>query len=370
MASLFLRNIGKNYRGGAQAVRNFNLEIDDNDFIALVGPTGCGKTALLRMIAGLDDITAGEILIDDKPVNLIPARQRDVQLVDKNAKFNRFFRLRCGMAKGLAGTKAEIAARVQEAAAMLGIEDLLDRKPRTLTGAQLVRAALARAIASRPKVILLDDTLSILAPEEKAQARTELCDLHRRLSTTFIYATRDQADAMMMGTRVVVMHEGAIQQEDTPQNLYDYPANLFVAKYIGAPGMNIFRVKLAKHADGIFAEFGDNAIRVPTGKIQRMTGDYIGKEVYMGIHPENLHDESAFLSAYPESALEVRVKTVERMGASTYLHINAPGWDESFIACVDPRTNCREGDQIPIGFDVNRLHFFDASSEKTILSRD
>ena len=174
MASLFLKNIGKTYRGGAQAVRNFNLEIDDNDFIALVGPTGSGKTALLRMIAGLDDITAGEILIDDKPINLVPARQRDVQLVDKNAKFNRFFRLRRGMAKGLAGTKAEIAARVQEAAAMLGIEDLLDRKPRTLTGAQLVRAALARAIASRPKVILLDDTLSILAPEEKAQARTEL----------------------------------------------------------------------------------------------------------------------------------------------------------------------------------------------------
>ena len=370
MASLFLRNIGKTYRGGAQAVRNFNLEIDDNDFIALVGPTGCGKTALLRMIAGLDDITAGEILIDDKPINLIPARQRDVQLVDKNAKFSRFFRLRRGMAKGLTGSKAEIAARVQEAAAMLGIEDLLDRKPRTLTVAQLGRAALARAIASRPKVILLDDTLSILAPEEKAQARTELCDLQRRLSTTFIYATRDQADAMMMGTRVVVMHEGAIQQEDTPQNLYDYPANLFVARYIGAPGMNIFHVKLAKHADGIFAEFGDNAIRVPTGKIQRMTGDYIGKEVYMGIHPENLHDESAFLSAYPESALEVSVKTVERMGASTYLHIAASGWNESFIACVDPRTNCREGDQIPICFDVNRLHFFDVSSEKTILSRD
>lgn len=370
MASLFLRNIGKTYRNGTQAVRNLNLEIDDNDFIALVGPTGCGKTALLRMIAGLDDITAGEILIDDKPINAIPARQRDVQLVDKNVSFNRFFRLRRSMAKGLAGSKAEIAERVQEAAAMLDIEDLLDRKPRTLTAAQLTRAALARAIASRPKVILLDDTLSVIAPEQKAQARTELCDLQRRLSTTFIYATRNQADGMIMGTRVVVMQDGAVQQEDTPQNLYDYPANLFVARYIGAPGMNIFRVKLMKRADGIFAEFGDNAIRVPTGKIQRMTGDYIGKEVYMGIHPENLHDESAFLSAYPESALEVCVKTVERMGANTYLHIQAPGWADAFIACVDPRTNCREGDQITIGFDVNRLHFFDVSSEKTILSRD
>ncbi len=369
MASLSIRNIGKAYRGG-QTIRDFSLEIEDRDFIALVGSSGCGKTALLRLIAGLDQIDSGEILIDDKPVSTLPAKQREVELVNKHPSFNRFFKLRRSMCKGLKLPKDEIAARLQEAAAMLGIEDILDCKPRALNAEQLQRAAFASAVMRRAKVILMEDCLSVLEPERMLKARTELCDLQRKLGTTIIYATRDQAEAMTMGTRVVVVNEGTIQQQDTPQNLYDYPANLFVAKFIGAPAMNIFRVKLNKRADGIFAEFGENAIRVPTGKIQRMTGDYIGREVYMGIHPENLHDDSAFISTYPESALEVSVNTVERMGSDTYLHVTAPGWDDVFIACVDPRTTSVGGDRITIGFDVNRLHFFDVTSGKTILSRD
>lgn len=370
MASISLKNIGKTYRSGVQAVRDFSLEIDDHDFIALAAPSGSGKTALLRMIAGLDDITSGEILIDDKPVNAIPAGQREVELVSTDPRFSRFFKLRRSLLSGMKLPKEEAESRLNEAAELLGIGDILDSRPRRLTAAQLQRAALARAIIRRPKAILMDDILSVAAPELRLQARTELCELHRRLDATFLYATRDQAEAMTMGTRVVVMNEGALQQQDTPQNLYDYPANLFVAKFIGAPGMNIFRVKLVVRDGGVFAVFGENAIRVPAGKIQRMTGDYIGSEVYMGIHPENLHDDAAFISTYPESALEVSVNSVERMGSDTYLHVSAPGWDESFIACVDPRTSSRSGDQITVGFDVNRLHFFDLSSGKTILSRD
>ena len=216
----------------------------------------------------------------------------------------------------------------------------------------------------------MDEPLSNLDAKLRVQMRTEITKLHKRLQTTFIYVTHDQTEAMTMGSRIVVMKDGFMQQQDTPQNLYDYPANLFVACFIGTPQMNIFRAKLEKRGDGVYAVFGNNSIKVPEGKVQRMTGDYIGKEVYMGIRPENIHDEPAFISAYPDACIDVDVEIIELMGSETYLYLKTSGKDENFIARVDPRTVSRGGDKIKVGFDVNRLHFFDVETEKTILPRD
>ena len=200
--------------------------------------------------------------------------------------------------------------------------------------------------------------------------RTEISKLHKRLQTTFIYVTHDQTGAMTMGSRIVVMKDGFMQQQDTPQNLYDYPANLFVACFIGSPQMNIFKVKLVKKGDGVYATFGQNSIKVPDGKIKLMKGDYIGKEVYMGIRPENIDDSAAFTSTYPDACIDVKVELTELMGSETYLYLSTTGKDENFVARVDPRTTSRAGDSIKVGFDVNRLHFFDVETEKTILERN
>ena len=266
--------------------------------------------------------------------------------------------------------KDQIDNRVKEAAKILGIEALLNRKPAALSGGQRQRVALGRAIVREPKVFLMDEPLSNLDAKLRVQTRSEITKLHQRLQTTFIYVTHDQTEAMTMGSRIVVMKDGFMQQQDTPQNLYDYPANLFVGCFIGTPQMNVFKVKLEKRADGVYAVFGDNAIRVPEGKIQRMTGDYIGKEVYMGMRPENIHDEPAFISAYPEACIDVQVELTELMGSETYLYLSTGGKEGNFIARVDPRTVSRSGEKITVGFDVNRMHFFDLETEKTILSRD
>ena len=266
--------------------------------------------------------------------------------------------------------KDQIDKRVKEAAKILGIEALLNRKPAALSGGQRQRVALGRAIVREPKVFLMDEPLSNLDAKLRVQTRSEITKLHQRLQTTFIYVTHDQTEAMTMGSRIVVMKDGFMQQQDTPQNLYDYPANLFVGCFIGTPQMNVFKVKLEKRADGVYAVFGDNAIRVPEGKIQRMTGDYIGKEVYMGMRPENIHDEPAFISAYPEACIDVQVELTELMGSETYLYLSTGGKEGNFIARVDPRTVSRSGEKITVGFDVNRMHFFDLETEKTILSRD
>ena len=373
MASLSLRNIYKIYPGDVTAVHDFNLEIEDKEFIVLVGPSGCGKSTTLRMVAGLEDISKGELYIDDKLVNNLPPKDRDIAMVFQSYALYPHMTVYDNMAFSLKLKKVpkdEIDRRVREAAEILGIEQLLNRKPKALSGGQRQRVALGRAIVREPKVFLMDEPLSNLDAKLRVQTRAEITKLHRRLQTTFIYVTHDQTEAMTMGTRIVVMKDGFIQQQDTPQNLFDYPANLFVGGFIGMPQMNVFRVKLEKRGNAIFAVFGDNAILVPAGKIQRMTGDYIGKEVYMGIRPENIHDEAAFISAYPEACLDVRVEMLEQMGSETYLYLNASGWDKTFVARVGPRTIARAGDTITVGLDVNRLHFFDAETEKTILSRD
>ncbi|MBQ6373255.1 MAG: sn-glycerol-3-phosphate ABC transporter ATP-binding protein UgpC [Clostridia bacterium] len=372
MASLSLKHIYKIYPGDVTAVTDFNLEIEDKEFIVLVGPSGCGKSTTLRMVAGLEDISKGELYIDDRLVNHVPPKDRDIAMVFQSYALYPHMTVYDNMAFGLKlrkMAKSEIDRRVKEAAAILSIDSYLQRKPAALSGGQRQRVALGRAIVREPKVFLMDEPLSNLDAKLRVQMRSEITKLHKRLQTTFIYVTHDQTEAMTMGTRIVVMKDGFIQQVDSPQNLYDYPANLFVAGFIGMPQMNIFRAKLEKMGGGVYACFGENRILVPEGKVQRMTGDYIGKEVYLGIRPENISDDSAFTSTYPDACIDVTVELIELMGSETYLYLKTSGKAENFIARVDPRTSSRAGNTIKVGFDVNRLHVFDVETENTILSR-
>ena len=374
MASVSLKHIYKIYQGGVTAVSDFTLDIEDKEFIVLVGPSGCGKSTTLRMVAGLEEISEGELYIGDKLVNDVAPKDRDIAMVFQNYALYPHMTVYDNMAFGLKlrkTPKAEIEKRVREAAKILDIEHLLNRKPKALSGGQRQRVALGRAIVREPKVFLMDEPLSNLDAKLRVQMRTEITKLHHRLQTTFIYVTHDQTEAMTMGSRIVVMKDGFIQQVDTPQNLYDYPGNQFVAGFIGSPQMNFFTVKLTKSNDGVYAVFGNNKVKIPEGKLKKFVSDsYIGKEVYMGIRPENIDDSPAFISTYPDACIDVKVELTELMGSETYLYLSTSGKDENFVARVDPRTTSRGGDSIKVGFDVNRLHFFDVETEKTILARD
>ena len=373
MASVSLQHIYKVYTGGVTAVSDFTLEIEDKEFIVLVGPSGCGKTTTLRMVAGLEEITEGELFIGDKLVNDVAPKDRDIAMVFQNYALYPHMTVYDNMAFGLKlrkTPKAEIERRVREAAKILEIEHLLSRKPKALSGGQRQRVALGRAIVREPKVFLMDEPLSNLDAKLRVQMRTEITRLHQKLQTTFIYVTHDQTEAMTMGSRIVVMKDGFIQQVDTPQNLYDYPVNLFVAGFIGTPQMNFFNVNLQKRADGVYAAFGDNAVMVPAGALQRFVSDsYIGKEVIMGVRPENIHDEEVFLTASPQSTVAVNVEIVELMGSETLLYLKTTGKEGNIIARVDPRSSSRTGDSIRVAFDANRLHFFDKDTENTIMER-
>lgn len=373
MASLSLKHIYKVYPGDVNAVNDLSLEIEDREFIVLVGPSGCGKSTTLRMVAGLEEISKGELYIDDKLVNHIPPKDRDIAMVFQNYALYPHMTVYNNMAFGLKLRKVpkeEIDRRVKEAAQILGIESLLNRKPAALSGGQRQRVALGRAIVREPKVFLMDEPLSNLDAKLRVQTRTEITKLHQKLKTTFIYVTHDQTEAMTMGSRIIVMRDGVMQQQDTPQNLYDYPANLFVGCFIGTPQMNILKVRLERHPNGIYAVFGTNAVRIPEEKLRRIKGDYINRELYMGIRPENIHDEPAFISSYPEACINVNVELTEMMGSETYLYLSLDGKAENLIARVNPRTNSVAGDNTTVAFDVNRLHFFDPQTEESVLSRD
>ena len=372
MAQVILKDLTKSFKS-VTAVNKMNLEIKDKEFLVLVGPSGCGKTTALRMIAGLEEATDGEIFIGDRLVNDVSPKDRDIAMVFQNYALYPHMSVYDNMAFGLKLRKVpknDIQARVQEAAELLGLKDLLQRKPKQLSGGQRQRVALGRAIVREPKVFLMDEPLSNLDAKLRVQMRTEITKLHQRLQTTFIYVTHDQTEAMTMGSRIVVMKDGFIQQVDTPQNLYDFPVNHFVAGFIGTPQMNFFNVKLVKKADGVYATFGDNSIKIPEGKLKKFASDsYIGKDVIMGIRPENIHDEEIFLANAPDSTINVAVEIVELMGSETYLYLKTSGKEDNIIARVDPRSTARGGDKIKVAFDANRLHFFDAETFNTILNR-
>ncbi len=370
MASVKLKNIYKRYPGGVTAVNDFNMEIEDKEFIILVGPSGCGKTTTLRMIAGLEDISEGEMYIGDKLVNDVAPKDRDIAMVFQNYALYPHMTVFDNMAFGLKLRKIpkdEIKRRVHEAAKILDIEHLLDRRPRALSGGQRQRVALGRAIVREPKVFLMDEPLSNLDAKLRVQMRTEINKLHQKLQTTFIYVTHDQTEALTMGTRIVVMKDGYVQQINTPQALYERPCNMFVAGFIGSPQMNFINARVERRGDEIHLLFGKHDIKLPEGKAKKLDGtDYIGKEVIMGIRPESVHDEPAFLEQMSDSVVDAKVELVENLGSETYLYLVIDEVD--FTARVNPRTKARAGDSIKVAFDTNRIHLFDKETEKTIIN--
>ena len=378
MASLSLRNVYKRYPGGVTAVSDFNLEIKDKEFIVFVGPSGCGKSTTLRMVAGLEEISDGEVYIGDRLVNDVAPKDRDIAMVFQNYALYPHMTVFDNMAFGLKLRKTpkdEIKRRVEEAARILDIAHLLERKPKALSGGQRQRVALGRAIVREPKVFLLDEPLSNLDAKLRAQMRTEISKLHQRLGTTFIYVTHDQTEAMTMASRIVVMKSGVIQQVDTPQNLYLYPCNLFVAGFIGSPQMNFIEAKLLKEGDDFLVEFGSEDTKTRAGvkyKIklpaEKNKNDalvpYIDKEVIIGIRPEHVHNEEELLAANADGIVEADVEVTELMGAETYLYMNCEG--QAINARVAPTNTARPGDKIKIALEPSKIHIFDKDTELTI----
>ncbi len=389
MASLDLKHIYKVYPSGVTAVTDFSLAIDDKEFIVFVGPSGCGKSTTLRMIAGLEEITDGELYIDGKLVNDVQPKDRDIAMVFQNYALYPHMTVYDNMAFGLKLRKMpkdEIDARVKEAARILGLEVYLQRKPKALSGGQKQRVALGRAIVREPKVFLLDEPLSNLDAKLRAQMRTEITKLHHRLATTFIYVTHDQVEAMTMGTRIVVMKDGFIQQVDAPQKLYDFPANKFVAGFIGTPQMNFFDAKLTGTKDRVCVEFEGNTVVLPKAKSEKIPelDKYLntGKEVVFGVRPEDMHDEASFISSSKDSVVNVVVDVVEKLGAETQLYcVFDKGQTEEetgkikslvdnetqMIARVDSRTTTERGQKIELAIDIMHCHLFDKETELTIL---
>ena len=369
MAGLSLRHIGKTYQGGVTAVSDFNLEIEDKEFVILVGPSGCGKSTTLRMIAGLEEITEGELYIDGKLVNDVAPKDRDIAMVFQNYALYPHMTVFENMAFGLKlrrVPKAEIKKKVEEAARILDIEHLLDRKPKALSGGQRQRVALGRAIVREPKVFLMDEPLSNLDAKLRVQMRSEIGKLHKRLATTFVYVTHDQTEAMTMGSRIVVMKDGIMQQCDTPSTLYDEPVNVFVAGFIGSPQMNFINVTLEKKDGGVYLVNDSLSIKLPEGKGNREElVPYFGKEIIMGIRPENIYDSEAHLAQMSDSLVDVEVDNTEMMGAETYLYLLLAG--SPMIARVNRRTTAKNGDTIKVAFDAQKIHLFDKDTEIAII---
>ena len=368
MASISLRHIYKKYPGGVTAVSDFNLEVKDKEFLVLVGPSGCGKTTTLRMIAGLEEITEGELFIGDELVNDVAPKDRKIAMVFQNYALYPHMSVFENMAFGLKLNKTpkeEIKRRVEEAARVLGITHLLDRKPKALSGGQKQRVALGRAIVRNPKVFLLDEPLSNLDAKLRASMRTELTKLHNRVETTFVYVTHDQVEAMTMATRIVVMKDGLIQQVDTPQNLYDSPCNMFVAGFIGTPQMNFMNGTLTKKGDNVYFNFEGVSLKLPADKANAPElADYIGQEVVAGLRPECIND-NADVDVAAENSFDVDVDVTELMGAEIYLYLRTG--ETNLIARVSSRSKTRAGDKIKVSFDMSRLHIFDKDTERCII---
>ena len=376
MAGLTLKNIYKKYPGGVVAVSDVNLEIRDKEFIVLVGPSGCGKSTTLRMIAGLEEISEGELYIGDRLVNDIAPKDRDIAMVFQNYALYPHMTVFENMAFGLKLRKVpkdEIERKVNEAAKILDLTHLLDRKPKAMSGGQRQRVALGRAIVRSPKVFLLDEPLSNLDAKLRAQMRTEIAKIHKKLGTTFIYVTHDQTEAMTMGDRIVCMKDGFVQQIDTPQNLYENPVNKFVAGFLGSPQMNFIDAELKEEYGQYIVEFGATngrgnryQIIVPESKVNEDLGAYVGKEIILGVRPESIHDEEMYLSNASTGIIDANVEITEMMGAETYLYLLCEGI--SLTARVSPRSTARPGDDIKVAIDPNRIHIFDKETEKAIVN--
>ena len=379
MAGLTLKGIYKKYPGNVVAVSDVNLEIRDKEFIILVGPSGCGKSTTLRMIAGLEEISEGELYIGDRLVNDIAPKDRDIAMVFQNYALYPHMTVFENMAFGLKLRKVpkdEIERKVNEAAKILDLSHLLDRKPKAMSGGQRQRVALGRAIVRSPKVFLLDEPLSNLDAKLRAQMRTEISKLHKKLGTTFIYVTHDQTEAMTIRDRIVVMKDGFVQQIDTPQNLYERPVNKFVAGFLGSPQMNFIDAVLKEEYGQYVVEFGSrdtrmsSAVRyqiaIPESKVTPELANYVGKEVTLGIRPESVHDEEMYLSNATTGIIDCYVEITEMMGAETYLYLTCEGIP--LTARVSPRSTAKPQDEIKVAIDPNKIHLFDKETERTIIN--
>ena len=363
MASVTYEHVTKNF-GEVVAVNDMDIHIEDKEFIVLVGPSGCGKTTALRLLAGLEEMTEGNILIDDRVVNDIAPKDRDIAMVFQSYALYPHMSVYDNMAFGLKlrkTPKQEIKRRVQDAAEILGIGDLLDRKPRQLSGGQRQRVAVGRAIVREPKVFLFDEPLSNLDAKLRVQTRAEISKLHQRLQTTFIYVTHDQVEAMTMATRIAVIKDGLIQQVDSPQNLYDYPTNVFVAGFIGSPAMNFFTARLDRADGALIVNTGAFQIRVPESKVKTYQS-HVGKQVIFGLRPDDIHDPLFSPPDIYAASVEVEVDVVELLGNEILMNFKIG----EFIAIgrIDPRTKLRVGDRAQLMFNMDNMHLFETEGEQ------
>ncbi len=366
MASVTYEHVTKRF-GDVIAVNDLNISIADREFLVFVGPSGCGKTTSLRMLAGLEEVSDGNIYIGDRIVNDVPPKDRDIAMVFQSYALYPHMSVYDNMAFGLKlrrVPKAEIDQRVKEAARRLGIEALLDRKPKQLSGGQRQRVAVGRAIVRNPAVFLMDEPLSNLDAKLRVQARAEISKLHMQLGTTFIYVTHDQVEAMTMGTRIAVMKDGVLQQIDTPQVLYDRPDNVFVAGFIGSPSMNFFDATLTGSGNDLYVDTGAFRVRVPENKVEPYKA-HIGKQVIFGIRPEDIHDPEYAPPGIHQAIVESKVDVTELMGNEVIVYLMTQN-NKPFLARVDPRTKARVGNTMGMAFNLDNMHIFDKQTEKAI----
>lgn len=364
MASISFKNVTKTYDGATSpVVPNLNLEIKDKEFIILVGPSGCGKSTTLRMIAGLETITEGELYIGDRVVNKVPPKDRDIAMVFQNYALYPHMNVYKNISFGLnlrKEDKAEIDRRVHEAAKILDLEHLLTRKPKELSGGQRQRVALGRAMVRKPSVFLLDEPLSNLDAKLRTSMRTEIAKLHQRLDITFVYVTHDQTEAMTMGDRIVVMKEGVIQQFDTPQVLYDTPANLFVAGFIGSPQMNFMNAAISKEGNKLYAETEGSKLLIPERKASALT-PYVGKTVVMGLRPEDFLPQEKLSK---DNTLSGKMSFSELLGADYHLHVSLE--NTQLIVKIPAEGKAPAVGEYPVAANMEKAHFFDTESEMAI----
>ena len=389
MASLSLKHIYKIYPNGFEAVKDFNLEVEDKEFIIFVGPSGCGKSTTLRMIAGLEDISDGEFMIDGKIMNDVEPKDRDIAMVFQNYALYPHMSVQDNMAFGLKLRKVpkhEINKKVKDAAQILDLSDLLERKPAALSGGQRQRVAMGRAIVREPKVFLMDEPLSNLDAKLRVQMRAEIANLHQRLGATIIYVTHDQTEAMTLGTRIVVMKDGIIQQVASPRELYNNPVNLFVAGFIGSPQMNFVNADCVEEDGNVYLEFDRFRVKLPEAKAKVLKEQgYCGKRVVMGIRPEDIYDSEHDLAQHPDSQMEVKITGYELLGSEVLLYfglLNEKPTEKhrqfsdeedslvkkaNFCAKVDARTTARYGSKITVALDTEKIHVFDKDTEQAIV---
>jgi len=367
MAQVSLKNVCKIFPGNVLAVNNVNLGIENKEFMILVGPSGCGKSTTLRMVAGLEEISSGDVYIGNKRVNDVPAKDRDIAMVFQNYALYPHMTVFENMSFGLRLRripKAEITQRVNEAADILGIKRLLNRKPRELSGGERQRVAVGRAIVRKPLVFLFDEPLSNLDAKMRVQMRTEIHKLHIRLQTTIIYVTHDQVEAMTMGDRIAVMKDGILHQVDDPIDVYDHPKNKFVAGFIGSPPMNFMQGRIIKKEGRLYFDEGLIKVKLVEDMYKKMA-NYVGQEVFFGIRSEDIYDKLFVSEAPPENIVRVNCEVFEPMGSEVYLYLNTGR--HTFIARVGAHDRPKVNQEMDVVFDMSKVHFFDKNTEETII---